>query len=326
MIKKILKAKFIFLILFITLFISMINFYAVYLLTPGPLLNPKVVIIPKKLSIHKISTQLKSFDVIRYPKLFWLISTLYSLKYPLKSGEYKFTTKISPLQVLNILSTGKSIVHKLIVPEGVMVSEVLAKVNAEERLFGEMITKVPEGYLMPSTYFFSYGDQKEQIIDQMRKLMSAQLDIAMSKLSADSPLKTRMEVLILASIVEKETANDEERPLVAAVFLNRLKKGMKLQADPTTIYGITEGKFKLSRLLTRKDLSLQSPYNTYYIFNLPPGPIACPGIKSLQAVVNPAKTSALYFVVNGMGGHNFSSTLEDHNQHVENYRKLRDSK
>jgi UPF0755 protein len=174
---------------------------------------------------------------------------------------------------------------------------------------------------MPSTYFYSYGDQKERLIEQMRKAMTLALDEVTAKLSADSPLKSRLDVLILASIVEKETGLDSERTTIAGVFINRLKKGMKLQADPTSIYAITEGKFKLARPLTKKDLAIISPYNTYYTSGLPPGPIACPGVKSLNAVVTPAKTNALYFVVNGKGGHNFSSNLMDHNENVLKYRQ-----
>ena len=232
-----------------------------------------------------------------------------------------FTPGISPLQVLRVLASGKSIIHRMVIPEGLMVSEIIDKVNSEPRLLGEIKGVVPEGYLMPSTYFYSYGDLKENIIEQMRKSMSLALDSAMTHLTPDSPLKNRLEVLIMASIVEKETGLDFERTTIAGVFINRLKKGMKLQADPTSIYAVTEGKYKLARPLTKKDLAIISPYNTYYVPRLPPSPIACPGAKSLQAVVNPAKTSALYFVVNGKGGHNFASSLKEHNENVLKYRQ-----
>lgn len=206
-------------------------------------------------------------------------------------------------------------------PEGTVVQEVVKKINEETCLVGEIKGIIPEGFLMPSTYFFSYGDQKERIINQMRNLMSNNLDKVMINLSPDSPLKTRLDILTLASIVEKEAGSDAEKPIIAAVFLNRLKKNMKLQADPTTIYALTEGKFKLARALTKKDLLQELPYNTYYIKGLPPGPISCPSLKSLEAVVKPAKTDALFFVVDGKGGHNFSNNLNDHNRFVEMYRK-----
>ncbi len=151
--------------------------------------------------------------------------------------------------------------------------------------------------------------------------MSANLDKVMQNLAPDSPLKTRLEVLTLASIIEKEAGSNAEKPIIAAVFINRLKKNMKLQADSTTIYALTEGKFKLARALTKKDLLQELPYNTYYIKGLPPGPISCPSLKSLEAVVKSAKTDALFFVVDGKGGHNFSNNLNDHNRFVETYRK-----
>ena len=301
--------------------LTLINYCIGCILIPGPLHEAKTLIIGQKLSVTQISARLKNHQIINHQTPFWFFARLYSLKSSLKSGEYIFTPQISGAQILKILSEGKSIVHKLMIPEGVMVSEIIDKINSEERLLGEIKGKIPEGFLMPSTYFFSYGDQKEQIIDRMRKSMSAALDIVMTKLPTQSPLETRLEVLTLASIIEKEAQLDEEKPIIAAVFLNRLKKGIKLQADPTSIYAITEGKFKLGRPLTKKDLLTQSPYNTYYIKNLPPGPIACPGLKSLEAVVNPAKTNAIYFVVNGRGGHNFSDNLVEHNKNIANYKK-----
>jgi UPF0755 protein len=153
--------------------------------------------------------------------------------------------------------------------------------------------------------------------------MSEILDKYMLELSPDSPLKTRMDVLTLASIVEKEAFFDDEKPHIAGVFINRLKKGMKLQADPTTIYGITLGKSKLGRMLTRKDLLIKSEYNTYHIHGLPPTPIACPGIKSIAAVVHPLKTNDLYFVVDGTGRHKFSHDFKIHNNNIQEYHNKR---
>ncbi|WP_410521197.1 endolytic transglycosylase MltG [Candidatus Tisiphia endosymbiont of Ditula angustiorana] len=316
-----LKIKIVFVTITLILLISGINFCIFYLFVPGLLAESKTLIIKPKLSINQITTILNDNKIIKYPYLFAFLTKMYSLKHPIKSGEYIFTQNISPMQTLKILSNGKSIIHKMIIPEGMRVHEIIQKINNEERLIGEILGTIPEGFLMPSTYFFSYGDQKEQIIDKMRKLMSLQLDKVMAKLSPNSPLKTRLDVLILASIVEKEASLDAEKPLIAAVFLNRLTKHMKLQADPTTIYAITLGKDKLARRLTKKDLAIQSPYNTYYVFNLPPGAISCPGVKSLEAVVNPATIDSLYFVVNIKGGHNFSNNLNDHNKYVEIYRK-----
>ncbi|HJD63114.1 MAG TPA: endolytic transglycosylase MltG [Rickettsia endosymbiont of Degeeriella rufa] len=321
MLKNILKIKFFLATLSLIIFITILNFGVFYIFVPGNLAQTKTIIIEPKLSINQIVTKLYSNKVIKYPEVFKIIAKIYSIKNPLKSGEYIFTHNISPLQTLRVLASGKSIIHKIIVPEGTVVQEVVKKINEETRLVGEIKGVIPEGFLMPSTYFFSYGDQKERIINQMRNLMSNNLDKVMIDLSPNSPLKTRLDILTLASIVEKEAGSDAEKPIIAAVFLNRLKKNMKLQADPTTIYALTEGKFKLARALTKKDLLQELPYNTYYIKGLPPGPISCPSLKSLEAVVKPAKTDALFFVVDGKGGHNFSNNLKYHNRFVEMYRK-----
>jgi UPF0755 protein len=318
--KNLLKIKLVVLISAALVVICLANILGGYLFLPGDLDEEKIIIIKPRSSVHKISKLLGKENIVKHVWLFEVISQISSYYKPLKSGEYKFTKGITPYQVIRKLEVGRSIVHRLFVPEGYMVSEILAMLNSEERLVGQINGNIPEGYLMPSTYFYSYMDQREKVIDDMRNGMSSALDEVMTKLSKDSPLKTRKDVLILASIIEKEAGNDIERPKIAAVFINRLKKGMKLQADPTTAYAITEGKYKLDRALNRKDLKIESPYNTYHIYGLPVGPISCPGRASLEAAVNPAETKDLYFVVNGEGGHNFSQTLKDHNGHVQKFR------
>jgi len=315
-----LKIKLVILISISVVVICLANILGGYLFLPGDLGEEKIVIIKPGLSIHKISVLLEKEKIVKNAKLFEAISQLYSYHAPLKSGEYKFTKNITPYQVLKKLVIGRSVVHRLFVPEGYMVSQILEMINSEDRLSGQINGNIPEGYLMPSTYFYTYDDQREQLINQMRKNMSNALDEVMLKLPQDSPLKTRKDVLILASIIEKEAGNDQERSKVAAVFINRLKKGMKLQADPTSAYAVTEGKYKLDRSLNRKDLRLKSPYNTYHIYGLPVGAISCPGRASLGAAVAPAKTDALYFVVNGQGGHSFSKTLKEHNHHVQKFK------
>lgn len=317
---NLLKIKLFILISISVVVICIANIFGGYLLLPGNLDEEKIVIIKPRLSIHKISVLLEKENVIKNAKLFEVVSRIYSNFEPLKSGEYKFTKNITPYQVLRVLVKGKSIVHRMFIPEGYTVSQIIDIVNSEERLTGKINGNIPEGYLMPSTYFYTYEDQREKLIDEMRKGMSNALDEVMPKLSKDSPLKTRKDVLILASIVEKEAGSDQERPKIAAVFINRLKKGMKLQADPTTVYAITEGKESLGRSLKRKDMKIKSPYNTYHVYGLPVGPISCPGRASLEAVVSPAKIAALYFVVNGKGGHSFSKTLKEHNRHVQKFK------
>lgn len=321
MLAKILKISFITFVTFVSTVIILFSLLTSYLFSPGPLAQETVVIIPKS-STKKISLILQEKNIIQYPYIFeWSCKIFHYFGYiSLKSGEYKFTTKITPLQIIDILNSGKSILHKLTIPEGYTVQQILDILDNNNLLVGEINSIVPEGYLMPSTYYYSYGDQKEIILDIMRSKMSASLDILMPKLSSSSPIKTRKELLILASIIEKEAGSNEEKPTIAAVFINRLKKKMKLQADPTTSYAITQGKYILPRSLTKKDLAIESEYNTYYVPALPSGAISCPGTKSLEAVVFPAEVDYLYFVVDGNGGHNFSSNLQDHNKNVAAYR------
>lgn len=330
-IKKLIKFKFIIVGLIALIAISVTNMLIAYLFLPGNLSDEKEIIIKSKLSTHDISLLLAQQNVIKHPKLFEILAKIYSRYKPLKSGEYKFTRGISPYQVLNELSIGKSIIHKLFIPEGFTVNDIIEKLNSEERLAGKITSNIPEGYLMPSTYFYSYGDNRENLIEIMRNKMSQTLDEIMEKLPDNSLLKTRKDVLILASIVEKEAGNKEELGIIAAVFLNRLKIGMRLQADPTTIYAITNGKYKLMRSLTKEDLKIESLYNTYYVSGLPVGAISCPGKAALESVINPDKTNALYFVANGGNGHYFARNLEEHNINVQKYKlelrsKKKDSK
>lgn len=299
----------------------------IYLMLPGPLMEKTVIIIEPNTHTRDIAQNLHDAGVIRYKFLFKVIAQFYSkFRHPLMSGEYEFTKRITPLQVIRILKSGKSIVHKLVIAEGLTVSEIMGKLDAEYRLIGSINENITEGFLMPSTYFYSFRDHRGTIVARMKDFMSKTLDELMPKLSPDSPLKTRTEVLTLASIVEKEALYDDEKPRIAAVFINRLKKKMKLQADPTTIYAITLGKYKLDHPLTRKELKIASPYNTYHVIGLPPTPIACPGKKSIEAVVSPMKTNELYFVVNGTGRHNFAPSLEAHNDNVVQYKQTKSTK
>ena len=319
--RNILKIKILTIISITALVLTLANISYSYLFLPGALQKKKIVIIKSNLSIKEISILLEQEQIIKYRLFFEIFAKIYSLKHTLKSGEYDFTAGITPYQVLIKLASGTSIVHRLLITEGQTVGEITALLNSENRLFGRSIANIPEGYLMPSTYFYSYGDQREKIINEMRTKMSRALDEAMLKLDVNSPIKTRKELLTLASIVEKEAGNDFERPLIAAAFLNRLKLNMKLQADPTVIYAITKGEYKLGRNLSRKDLLIDSPYNTYKEKGLPLGPIACPGIASISAVVAPAKTDALYFVSNGGGGHYFANSLDAHNINVKKFKQ-----
>jgi UPF0755 protein len=282
----------------------------------------QTIVIERGKSTHQISNMLAEAGVIKYPSLFNFVAKVSGLLgYHLRSGEYAFMASVTPLQVLRIIVSGQSVVHKFTVVEGATVNEIIASIKKEPLLIGELDDNITEGFLMPATYFFSFGDSKQKLLSQMKRNMSDALDELMPQLAQDSPLKDRIALLTMASIVEKEAYLESEKAHIAAVFLNRLKIGMKLQADPTTIYAITLGKYKLSRPLSRADLRMKSPYNTYYVLGLPPSPIACPSRSSIEAVVKPMKSDDLYFVVNGLGGHNFSKTLQAHNDNVANYKK-----
>jgi UPF0755 protein len=294
---------------------------------PGPSKEDKEILIEPGYSISEIVAKLHDAKIITSPVLFKTILILYDkLKTPVKSGEYYVARKISPLQVIRTLGSGKSILRRLTVLEGETVYNILAKLKLAPRLIGSIEENITEGFLFPNTYFYSFQDQRSRLIIDMKRQMSDILDELMPDLDPKSPLKTRMDVIILASIIEKEALYDSEKPHIASVFINRLKLNMKLQADPTTIYAITKGKDKLGRLLRRKDLRIASEYNTYHVYGLPPTPISCPGRKSIEAVIRPLQTKDLYFVVDGTGRHRFSSNYKQHNRNIISYKQKRRSR
>ncbi len=237
-----------------------------------------------------------------------------------KAGEYALAKGMTPDQILSLIARGEVVVHKLTIPEGFTSAEVVMALVAEPLLTGEPPVMVIEGKLLPDTYHFQRGESREAIAARMRRAMDEKLNALWAARAADLPLKNPEEVLILASIVEKETSVPAERPLVAAVYLNRLKKGMKLQADPTVVYGI-DSTGQMKRPLTIGDLNRDTPYNTYTREGLPPTPIANPGAASIEAVLHPATSDFLYFVATGDGGHNFATTLAEHQKNVAAYRK-----
>lgn len=301
--------------------------FLVYLFLPGPLLEDKIIIIERGTPVRKVTSILHRERIISNPLIFNPVAILYdSIKSPLKSGEYQFTKSTSPLQVIRVLSSGKSMVRKFTIPEGENVHSIISRLQLDQKLIGTIDENVIEGFLLPSTYHYSFRDQRSKILIDMKRQMSSVLDKLMPELSDDSPLKSRLDVLTLASIVEKEALFDDEKPRIAGVYINRLNKRMKLQADPTTIYAMTKGKGKLNRSLRRKDLKFKSEYNTYHIYGLPPTPIACPGEKSIEAVIKPLKTKDLYFVVDGRGRHKFATNHAEHKKNIAEYRKNRKKK
>jgi UPF0755 protein len=288
----------------------------------GPLRDEKVVVIPKGAGINGIAKVLADAGVIENPLVFKIGARLTAEGLPLHAGEFKFPASVSPRSAMRVLVEGKVVLHRITIAEGLTVSEIYEVLRAQPDLQGPVPPKPPEGSLLPETYFFVLGDTRAQLVDRMRSEMSVKLAELWEKRDANLPLAAPDEAVTLASLVEKETSTDNERARVAAVFYNRMKKGMALQSDPTVIFALTDGKGKLDRSLTTADLKLDSPYNTYVNAGLPKGPIANPGLAALKAVLHPAKTKELYFVADGTGGHAFAETLDQHNRNVAKWRKF----
>jgi UPF0755 protein len=239
----------------------------------------------------------------------------------LKAGEYAIPSGASPSQIMNILIEGKSIVYKLTLAEGLTSAMIVELVRGHPILTGDVVEIPAEGSLLPETYIFDRGMTRADLIKKMQEDHVKVLDELWEKRAPNLPFTTKQEAVTLASIVEKETGVPDERPRVAAVFVNRLRKGMKLQSDPTIIYGLTKG-VPLGRGIRQSELDKATPYNTYVITGLPPTPIANPGKASLAAVLNPAQTEDLFFVADGTGGHAFAATIAEHEKNVQKWREL----
>ena len=299
-----------------------IGYAQVRLDAPGPLDQARAVVVPKGTGGEGIARRLAEAGVIADPRLFRLAARIVGRKDPLKAGEYEFPARISALDAIRLMQSGRTVVRRLTVPEGLTVRQILALLAATEGLDGAVARVPAEGTLLPETYHFSYGDQRQGVVDRMGEAMRAALAKSWAVRSVPPVIKTPEEALTLASIVEKETGVPAERPRVAAVFLNRLKSGMKLQSDPTVIYGLSRGEGALGRALTRADLDADQRFNTYTRAGLPPAPIANPGRAAIMAVLNPAASDELYFVADGSGGHVFARTLDQHNRNVARWRKI----
>lgn len=294
--------------------------------TSGPLADDRVVTIPKGSGLGRIAARLETAGVISDGLIFRLGVRYLGAAQSLRAGEYAFAPGISMRGVMTKLSRGETVVHRITIPEGITSREVVALLEADEVLGGAIEDPPGEGEVLPETYHYSRGDSRQDLLGRMIQAQIAAVELLWEERDSGLPLASPSEALVLASIVEKETALAEERPLVAGVFINRLNQGMRLQSDPTVVYGLTSGERPLGRALTRKDLKAPSPYNTYVIDGLPPGPIANVGRAALRAVLNPAKTEYLYFVADGSGGHAFSRTLAEHNRNVAKWRKIRKKK
>lgn len=313
-------------LIFIAIGLGTLSLMAIYVIVrfeaPGPLAHPTTVIIPPATGLNDVARLLSEKGIIASRTAFVAGVTVFGGARPLKAGEYAVPAALTERGVMELLQSGKTIIHKLTLAEGLSSEQALAEIDAAEGLTGPAPSLPAEGSLLPETYHYSYGETRTDMVARMARAMDDALAFQWAHRQANLPIKTPQQALILASIVEKETAKAEERPRVAAVFLNRLKKGMRLQSDPTVIYALTKGRRSLARPLSHEDLETPSPYNTYLNDGLPPGPIGNPGRDALQAVVRPADTDDLYFVADGSGGHAFARTLDEHNRNVANWRKV----
>lgn len=287
----------------------------------GPLAADAVILLEPGASVADIAQQLQEAGAINYPELFRVAARLRGDASRLKAGEYLIKSGSSVIDILDLLVEGKSILHYLTAPEGRTTAQILKLVLADDALAGDLTLAPGEGELLPETYAFTRGRTRDELVRDMTKAQDAVIDRLWQNRANDLPFATPDEAIILASIVEKETGVAAERPLIAAVFINRLNKRMRLQSDPTIIYGITGGE-PLGRGLRVSEINAPTPYNTYVIFGLPPTPIANPGRAAIEAVLNPADSDALYFVADGAGGHVFATTLDEHNRNVAQWRRI----
>jgi UPF0755 protein len=268
---------------------------------PGPLPEMRTVVVPKGAGVQSIAALLAERGVIDSAYLFMAGARAENLTSRLRAGEFAFTAQMSARDVARHLAFGQPVMRRITVAEGLTSAQAVALVAAAEGMEG-MAPTVEEGAILPETYLYTWGDNRAELVARMKKSMIDALAASWQKRAADLAIKTPSEALVLASLIEKETALAGERPLVSGVFHNRLKRGMKLQSDPTIPFGPT--------------------HNTYVIAALPPTPIANPGRAAIEAALNPGRTDALYFVADGTGGHVFAKTLEEHNRNVARWRRI----
>ena len=290
--------------------------------TPNGMNSSISVVVAKGDTSRHVAKKLEQAGVIKSRLLFQIAARIYRIDKHLKAGEYLFSPNVSMSQVLVIVSKGRVYYRKIILKEGWTTHRMLEEIKKNENLTGEISVLISEGDLLPETYSFSRGDSRDSIIIHAKSAMKKVLKDAWAH-NQHSIIKSKEELLILASIIEKETSVPDERADIAAVFINRLHKKMRLQTDPTVIYAITKGKEHFGRIVYRKDLKIDSPYNTYKIYGLPPGPICNPSKEAIWAAANPSDVDYIYFVASGRGGHLFAKTLSEHNNNVVIYRKNR---
>jgi UPF0755 protein len=291
--------------------------------SPGPLAEDKTVNIPPRSKTREIAETLQREGVIDInPWLFMGAAFALKASSELKPGEYAFQKSASLRDVIGIIVEGKVVQHTITIPEGLTSEQIVARLT-DNAIFAGGVRELPrEGTLLPETYKFPRGTPREQVIQRMQQTQKRVLAEIWERRNPDIPVKSPEQLVTLASIIEKETGRSDERSRVAAVFTNRLRQKIKLQSDPTIIYGLVGGRGTLGRPIKRSEITQPSPYNTYVIEALPPGPIANPGRASLEAAANPARTRDLFFVADGTGGHTFTETYDAHQKGVAKLRAM----
>lgn len=289
---------------------------------PGPLAEARTVIVPRGSGVDDIADHLARNGVIASARVFQVVTRIEGISSRLRPGEYAFEPRMSARAVAELMRQGRTVTRRLTIPEGLTTFQILALIRQTDGLEGDITSQPAEGELLPETYFYSWGDSREQTVRRIQAQMRSTLEQLWNQRARDLPLRGPMDAVILASIVEKETSLAAERPRVAGVYLNRLRRGMRLEADPTVIYGITRGQTVLDRPLSRADLQADTQWNTYTRAGLPPTPIANPGRAALQAVLRPQATDELFFVADGNGGHVFARTAREHEVNVQRLRAI----
>lgn len=290
---------------------------------PGPLARETVVLLEPGSGARAIAARLEKAGVVRNAVLFRLGARYLGRARALRPGEYAFAPAISLRGVIAKLADGDVVVRRITIPEGRTSYQIVQALRAADALSGEIAEIPPEGSLFPTTYFYTYGASRAALLERMRRKMKAVLDELYPARAEGLALKNRQEAVIMASLIQMEAGNEAEMPVIASVFYNRLKRGMRLQSDPTVIYGLTGGRGALGRALLSRDLRKPMPHNTYVIAGLPPTPITNPGRAALLAALHPARTAYLYFVADGNGGHVFARNLKEHNRNVRKWRRLK---
>ncbi|MCX7303420.1 MAG: endolytic transglycosylase MltG [Hyphomicrobiales bacterium] len=291
---------------------------------PGPSTTTSNFLVRPSTGVAEIADQLERRGLISDSRIFRIGVRAYDKDAALKAGEYEIKAGASMRDIMDLLESGKSVLASLTIPEGLTVAQAFQRIAEHDALTGDMPAQMPpEGSLIADTQRFTRGATRQQIIDKMIADQQRLVESIWARRISGLPLADINEFVTLASIVEKETARGDERSRVAAVFINRLNKGMRLQSDPTILYGLFGGKGRpADRPIYQSDIDKPTPYNTYIIDGLPPGPIANPGRASLEAVANPSQTDDLYFVADGTGGHVFASSLDEHNENVARWRAV----